>query len=423
MNASEIKSLGEAIAQNAEFLAELDYVELDPLERTDLPRSVGLLKNARIVDEVEDGFFYPGDNYDFLKKAIGSSRYESDTTPDIAEWLERLSFYVANFFDAIENDDESAVNHKRQIYRHVRQLESRLNEAIRSAEYQVNNEFNSLKTIEAKTRASQHYLSITESILGRISRIEFSTLMKMLPYPNSDMDLVMVELDKKLNRLSGYLRTVILKIQKLNISFKKIEARTRRLERLLSSIQDKTLELDSTLIDENALPACFHKVELNNIKPAGHFNASSPSAYEESRLSDIVSKLKLNKTSQQTPEAAKQRKEYVDYHEEDPSKVEDDVFLSQLEQEKRAFGAYLFSKQGSEISLADYWQKTGSLSSLVDIRAWLHEMSSWLGELEGDSSDYEFTLSLIEEPVCRETLVHVVSDVKVQLKRKTASHA
>jgi hypothetical protein len=419
MDASEIKLLGEAIAQNAEFLSDLDYVELDPLERTALPRNFGLLKNARIVDEVEDGFFYPGENYEFLKKAIGSSRYEADTTPDIVEWTERLAFYVANFFESLSNDDDSVTNHKRQIYRHVRQLESKLNAAIREADYQVSNEFGSVKTIEAKTRLSQHYLSITESVLGRISRIQFSSLMEIMPYPNSDMDLVMVELDKKLNRLSGYLRTVILKIQKLNISFRKIEARTKKLERLLTAIQNKSVELDIELVDENSLPSQYHKVELNGIKPIAHFNADSPSSYEESKLRDIVSRLKLNR--EQT-KVTVQNKEYVSYQEEEKAEAKDDVFLAQFEQEKQTFGFYLFNNQGSEISLSEYWESTGSLSSLVDVRAWLYEMSNWLGELEQDMDDYEFKLSLVEEPTCEKSVVHVVTDVKAQLTKKLVNH-
>lgn len=419
MDASEIKLLGEAIAQNAEFLSDLDYVELDPLEKTDLPRNVGLLKNARIVDEVEDGLFYPGENYEFLKKAIGSSRYEADTTPDIAEWTERLTFYVANFFESLSNDDDSVTNHKRQIYRHVRQLESKLNAAIREADYQVSNEFGSVKTIEAKTRLSQHYLSITESVLGRISRIQFSSLMEMMPYPNSDMDLVMVELDKKLNRLSGYLRTVILKIQKLNISFRKIEARTKKLERLLTAIQNKSVELDIELVDENSLPNLFHKVELNGIKPMAHFNADSPNSYEESKLRDIIARLKLNR---EQAKATAQNKDYVSYQEDEKTEAKDDIFLAQFEQEKQAFGSYLFNSQGSEISLSEYWESTDSLSSIVDVRAWLYEMSNWLGELEQDMDGYEFKLSLVEEPTCEKSVVYVVTDVKAQFTKNPVNH-
>ena len=418
MDTSEIKLLGEAIAQNAGFLSDLDYVELDPLERTDLPRNIGLLKNARIVDEVETGFFYPGENYEFLKKAIGSSRYEADTTPDIAEWTERLTFYVDNFYESLNNDDDTVTSHKRQIYRHVRQLESKLNAAIREADYQVSNEFGSVKTIEAKTRLSQHYLSITESVLGRISRIQFGFLMDMMPYDNSDMDLVMVELDKKLNRLSGYLRTVIFKIQKFNISFKKIEARTKKLERLLTAIQNKSVELDIGLVDENSLPNQYHKVEINGIKPTAHFNANSPSSYEESNLRDIVSRLKFNRGQ---TKATAQNKEYVSYQEDEGVEAKDNIFLDQFEQEKQAFGSYLFNSQGSEISLRGYWGSTGSLSSLVDVRAWLYEMSNWLGELE-QMDNYEFKLTLIKEPTCEKSVVYVVTDLRAQVTKKLVSH-
>ncbi|MBO1924578.1 hypothetical protein [Thiomicrorhabdus sp. 6S3-12] len=419
MNPSEIKLLGEAIAQNAQFLSDLDYVELDPLERTDLPRNIGLLKNARVVDEVEDGYFYPGENYELLKKAIGSSRYEADTTPDIAEWLERLSFYVANFFDSLSNDDDAVTNHKRQIYRHIRQLESKLNVAIREADYQVSNEFGNVKTIEAKTRLSQHYLSITESILGRLSRIQFSNLTGLLPYPNSDMDVVMVELDKKLNRLRGYLRTVILKIQKLNISFRKIEARTKKLNRLLTAIQNKAIELDVEFVDVNSLPQIFHKVELNGIIPVAHFNAISPSVYEESRFRDIASKLKLNREQVKNRE---QNKDYVAYQEDEPIEQAEDLFEVQFEQEKQVFVAYLFNCGGSEISLRDYWESTSSLSTLVDVRSWLYEMVNWLGELEQDMDSYEFKLLLIKEPVCEKTDVFIVSDVKTQFSNKPVQH-
>ena len=419
MDASEIKQLGEAIAQNAELLSDLDFLELESLERMDLPRNIGLLKNARIVDEVEDGFFYPGENYEFLKKAIGSSRYEADTTPDIAEWLERLTFYVANFFESLNSNDDSATNHKRQIYRHVRQLESKLNAAIREADYQVSNEFGSVKNIEAKTRLSQHYLSITESVLGRISRIQFSSLMEIMPYPNSDMDLVMVELDKKLNRLSGYLRTVILKIQKLNISFRKIEKRTKKLQRLLTAIQNKSVELDIELIDANSLPNTFHKAELNGIFPKAHFNTDSPTSYEESKLRDIVSRLKLNR---EQAKAKAQTKDFVEYQEDDKTETLDNVFVTQLEQEKQTFGTYLFDNQGAEVSLSEYWNITSSLSSLIDVRAWLYEMSNWLGELDQDMDDYEFKLSLVEQPNCEKSVVYVVTDVKAQIIKRPIIH-
>ena len=419
MNASEIKLLGEAIAQNAKFLSDLEHVEGEPLERTDLPRNVGLLKNAQIVDEEGDGLFAPGDNYELLIKAIDTGRYEADTTPDIIEWKERLAFHVDNFFESLSDNDDLITHHKRKIYRHVRQLISSLNRAIQEANHQVSNEFGSAKTIEAKTRLSKHYLSITESVLDRISRIQFSSLMELMPYPNSDMDSVMLEIDTKLNHLSSRLRDVIYKIQKLNTSFRKIEARTKKLDRLLTAIQNKSVELDIESVDESRLPNLFHKVELNGIKPIAHFNADSPSSYEESKLRDIVARLKLNRES---TKAKVQSKEYVDYQEEEKTKAKENVFLTQFEQEKQTFGSYLFNNQGSDISLSEYWESTASLSSLVDVRAWLYEISNWLGELEQDMDGYEFKLSLVEEPTCEKSAVYVVSDVKAQLTKKLANH-
>lgn len=75
MKTEDVKALGEAIAQNATLLVALDDTDLQGVEYTSTTRSIGLLKNARIIEESdEEGIFFTGDNFELLSKAINCRR-------------------------------------------------------------------------------------------------------------------------------------------------------------------------------------------------------------------------------------------------------------------------------------------------------------------------------------------------------------
>jgi hypothetical protein len=417
MDKNDIKLLGDAISQNAEFLADLDFVELEPLEARDLPKNIGLLKNSRIVDEIEEGFFYPGENYEFLKKTIGWNRYESEALPDITEWIERLRFFVANYYESLKVDDDSYITHKRQIYRHVRQLDSKLNSGIREADYAISNEIGNVKTIEDKTRRAKYYLGTMERILDQITRIEFELLINMLPHPSSEMESIVMKIDGGVIRISSHLRSVILKIQKLNISFRKIERRSKKLERLLVALQSKTLELDVDYTEMDRLPIECKKVAIDHITPNAHFNAETPNSFEESRLRDLVARLRLDRNDEKPKTRSS---ESFNYEKEGETKSEDDVFLVRLDDEKQRICSYLVNQQGA-VSLSEYWDANPGLSEVLGKRSWLYEMANWLGELQGQLNGYVFKLSFVETPVCDKSDVYIVTDVNAQIVKTQGS--
>ena len=68
MKAEDIRKLGEAIAYHAELLAELDFSLDEPVYVAERSPSLGLLKNTRLIEAVEDDRYFSGEYYELLRR-------------------------------------------------------------------------------------------------------------------------------------------------------------------------------------------------------------------------------------------------------------------------------------------------------------------------------------------------------------------
>ena len=417
MKTEDVKALGEAIAQNSTLLVALDDTDLQGVEYTSTTRSIGLLKNARIIEESdEEGIFFPGDNFELLSKAINAHRHIAETPLDIVQWFDSFKMAIADFYDALEGNDNDESQYRRQVFRHVRQIASKLNDAIRKADYEISTEFGSAKTNEAKLRRTQYYLNATKYILERLGRLNYSSLKAVLPYPHTDMDIALLELDSKLNKLRSSLRSVVTKIQKHNIQFKKIEGRTRRIEMMLAVIANNQVSLDINDIDVDHLLAKHGKLSNGDIVPKAQFNVFSSFTSQEIIFNDIANKLKLDRTDStkvtQNDEPIK-----LERH-DDGTPAETESVDHMLAEQKRKYCEYLKTHLGQSVSLSAYWRDTPSLFGIIDVRAWLYEMVHWLGEIDNSHNAFAFSMNVIQTPACKRSETYVVSDIETTLESK-----
>lgn len=410
MNVDELKKLGEAISQNAELLSELDFVEFAPIQVDSPPKSMERLKSAKIIDEVEEGQFYPGDHFDFLKKAIRSTNYAENIETDIQEWLERFKQHTVNFHEAIQlQDEDNTFRYKRRIYGLVRQINANLNNSIGQVEEEVNKEFGHLKTIEAKTRETRNYLLSTERTLERLGRLQYKDLS--LLSLNSEVDMIVLMLDKMLNQKREYLRLVIQKIQKLNLSFKRLEARTIRLKRMHDAIRNKKISLDVEQLNIE-YDAIFHQVCSEVIgKPEGHFKAENTSSYEESVFKDIACRIRVNEDGAKPP---KPNEDVFIQKGDVYSEAESVVFEAVFEAVKSDFANSIINSEGF-VSVTEYWSANQSVNDMVTLDAWLFEIYHWSKDLENDLIDTNAVVTIIEEmtPVSKLSDIEVLSNLSI----------
>lgn len=410
MNIDELKKLGEAISQNAELLSELDFVEFDPIQVDSAPKSIERLKSAKIVDEVEERQFYPGDHFDFLKKAIRSTNYAENIETDIQEWLERFKQHTVNFHEATKLQDEDNIFlYKRRIYGLVRQINANLNNSIGQVEEEVNKEFGHLKTIEAKARETRNYLASTERTLERLGRLQYKELSFLSL--NTEVDMIVLMLDKMLDQKREYLRSVIQKIQKLNLSFKRLEARTIRLKRILDAIRNKKISLDVEQLNIEH-DAVFHQVSSEVIgKLEGHFKAENTSSYEESVFKDIARRIKVNEDGAKPP---KPHEDVFIQKDGVYSDTESVVFEAVFETVKSDFASSIINSEGF-VSVTEYWTGNQSVNEMVTLDAWLFEIYHWSKDLENDLLDTNAVMTVIEEmtPISELSDIQVLSNLSI----------
>jgi len=410
MNIDELKKLGEAITQNAALLSALDFVESDPIEVESPPKSIERLKSAKIVDEVEEGRFCPGDNFDFLKKAIRSTNYAENIETDIQEWLVRFKQYIVNFNEATQLQDEDNIFlYKRRIYGLVRQINANLNNSIGQVEEEVHKEFGHLKTIEAKSRETGNYLASTGRTLERLGRLQYKELSLLAK--NCEVEMIVLMLDKMLNQKREYLRSVIQKIQKLNLSFKRLEVRTIRLKRMHDAILNKKISLDVEQINIE-YDAIFHQACSEVIgNPVGHFKAENTSSYEESVFKDIARRIRVNAEGAKPP---KPNEDVFIQKDDVYSDAESEVFEAVFETVKSNFANSIINSEGF-VSVTQYWSANPSVNEMVTLDAWLFEIYHWSKDLEKDLLGTNAAVTIIEEmtPISELSDIQVLSNLSI----------
>ncbi|WP_029408267.1 hypothetical protein [Thiomicrorhabdus sp. Milos-T2] len=409
MNADEIKKLGEAITKNSEFLAHLDLIEADPIELIEASQSLGLLKNSRIIEELELNSFFPGENFELLRSAIHSSNYESNTTPDIGEWVTKFKHRCEHFARAsIENDAELFAV-KRFIYRYIHQLTSNLKGSIRDIDSQVSNEFGHIKRLEDKIAETDFYLNHTQEILEKLNRLTYRELKDFSNHPELERIILSV-LDNKLSALRKYLGLVIRKIQKLSLSFRRIELRTRRLKRILNALEEKAFQPNFESLYVEDFTGLLVKNAVPQIK-AG-YRLDDESFINQSRFKDLVVQISMPDVISST--ATDSEKSVI----ERETTVEEIKahFWKQLEACKSEFSKQILAAD-SPISVVSFWQNTLQLQELLSLDAWLSYANRWLEQLQKDLNGSEWLCSnkRIEKPLSDYSNIYVLSDIEINI--------
>jgi hypothetical protein len=408
MTSEEIRKLGEAIAQNAELLSLLDETEEEPLEVLDSTQSLGLLKNAGFIEQIEDTLFFPGDLMKMLRMAINSSNYEDNIIPDVADWLGSFTHRAESFVDALNSSDDDVFGIRKGLFRSVHQLISSLKSSIKDIDVRASNEFGYLKTLDAKVKESNFYLNKTTELVDKLARLDYDSFRKISTHPDVEK-ITLLTLHHKIEGLRDYLLSVTSKLQKLSISFEETEARTRRLRRILSALNEKRLLIDLDTIDYLSVDIVnsIASDEIGCVQ-AGFFPRTA-SDFQRSRFEDIARKLRFENT----------RKSNVIEVEEDAYLVVDgeadleiDHFEKQLEVCKSEFSSTL-AQQSKPLSVVEFWCMSRQLQETISVNAWLYDMDSWLHDVQDSLRENEGVLSIepIETQLSLKSNVYVLSDL------------
>ncbi|GAB6069914.1 hypothetical protein JCM30760_10110 [Thiomicrorhabdus hydrogeniphila] len=415
MNAEEIKKLGEAIAKNAELLANLDLVEADPIELDVISQSLGLLKNSRIVEELEHNSFFPGENFELLRSAIHSSNYEANTTPDIGEWVSKFKHRCEHFARVATENDTEIFAVKRFIYRYIHQLTSNLKGSIRDIDFQVSNEFGHIKRLEDKISETDFYLNHTQEILEKLNRLTYRELKELTNHPELER-IILVVLDAKLSALRNYLGLVIRKIQKLSLSFRRIELRTRRLKRILNALEEKAFQPNTESLFVEDFASLLVKNAVPQIK-AG-YRLDDERYINQSRFKDLVTQISMPDVEIYSTESS----ENIALEVDTVDMNDEERFWTKLELCKSDFSK-LIVNSNNPISVIDFWHQSHNLKELLSQDAWLAYANRWLNELAKDlnGSEWRCSIKSIENTVSIHSDIYVLADIKIQILKGRAA--
>ncbi|WP_178863475.1 hypothetical protein [Thiomicrorhabdus cannonii] len=413
MTADEIRKLGEAITLNAGMLAEMDWVEETPIEIFDATQSLGLLKNARIIEPIDDSSYFPGENYDLLRKAINSSNYELRAMPDIVDWLNNLrhlSDQYAAASDEQRQDEEVQV--RKAIFRNIHHMSSDLKSLIREIDLKATAEFGYCKTLEAKIRENRHYQARTQDIIEKLERLNYKQLMKI----SSNSEVEQITLGKFFPKIEGLrqdLLRVLNKLQKLSLSFQETERRTKRLRRILVALDEKQF------ISSNVLERIdyLNSEHLNAISPRAigvlraSYDYKNGTAFNNSRFEDISRKIRLpEKTIRQLDDF---EPAYLDTQDSDAI-PEEPMFKQEFLACKTRFIQRLV-KQSHSMSVVNFWEEDIQTNTLISANAWLCDMVAWLSDVKGglDPNYGRIDIGIVETPVSAKSDIHLISDIEV----------
>lgn len=417
MKAEDIRKLGEAIAYHAELLAELDFSLDEPVYVAERSPSLGLLKNARLIEAVEDDRYFSGEYYELLRKTIHSTHYEVNTMPDIQVWLADVT-HLANQYVALEAEqqEEERQTVRKSLVKTLYQMGMNLKSFIRDIDHKASSEFGYCKTLQAKIREGLYYRERTSDILKKLERLDFEALGRISQHPDIE-SLTIGTFFNKIDLLRSDLSLVLHKLQRLSTSFKESELRTRQLQRILHALNDHRIDTKDVLerIDwtQSALLNSVGGAVITSFS-AG-FDYENSTAFAQARFDDLAQKIKL--PSMQSPVVAEQESVKLEVDDEMP---DDDNTIDHglLVHQQRFSQLILQSNQPS--SVIGYWQAETLLKEQVTADAWLLEMSQWLVDVQSHSLTEQGNLNLewIERPLSEWSDMVVLSDIRAQFVAK-----
>lgn len=415
MNAEEVRKLGEAIAHNAELLSELDSWEDEPIELFEVSQSFGLLKNARFIEQIDDNLYLPGENFELLRKAINTSNYELNTIPDIACWLSDFKHLASQYELSQDESMEEGYQQKMAMNRKLHQLTSNLKSSIREIDHNASAEFGYCKTLEAKIKENNFYHSRTNEILDKLERLNYKEFLSVSNHPDIEQ-LTLNRAYPKVEELRSYLHIVLGKLQRLGVSFMETEARTRKLRRILTALNEKRINTPGLVetLDYESVEA-LNSISPSSVgKPLAGYGLEASSSFNRSRFEDIARKIKF--TSVGPVPVIKHEDAYLIQEQQ----AEDDVesFEAALAECKNVFSRFITSRS-ERVSIVEYWSNTTAINTLISADAWLFEMNTWLHEVQQGlkTENSSIQLETIEREVHYLSDVYIVSDILVSYSK------
>ncbi len=417
MKAEDIRKLGEAIAYHAELLAELDFSLDEPVYVAERSPSLGLLKNARLIEAVEDDSYFSGEYYELLRKTIHSTHYEVNTMPDIQVWLADVT-HLANQYVALEAEqqEEERQTVRKSLIKTLYQMGMNLKSLIRDIDHKASSEFGYCKTLQAKIREGLYYRERTSDILTKLERLDFEALGRISQHPEIE-SLTIGTFFNKIDLLRSDLSLVLHKLQRLSTSFKESELRTRQLQRILHALNDHRIDTKDVLerIDwtQSALLNSVGEAVITSFS-AG-FDYENSTAFVQARFDDLAQKIKL--PSMQRPVVAVQESVKLEVDDEMPDDHDTRVHGLLVHQQRFS---HLILQSNQPSSVIGYWQAETLLKEQVTADAWLLEMSQWLVDVQSHSLTEHGSLNLewIERPLSEWSDMVVLSDIRAQFVAK-----
>jgi hypothetical protein len=412
MKAEDIRKLGEAIAHHAELLALLDYAEDDPIFVAERSQSLGLLKNARLIEAVDDDRYFTGEYYELLRKTIHTSNYEVNTMPDIQVWLADVS-HLASQYAALETEqqDEERLAIRKSLVKTLFQMSMNLKSLIRDIDLRASSEFGYCKTLQAKIREGHYYRERTTDILKKLERLDYEALSNLSKHPDIEL-LTIGKFFNKIDVLRSELSLVLHKLQRLSTSFKETALRMRQFQRILYALNEHRLDTKTMLdrIEWDMVPL------LNSVgadampRMMANFDYAQNTAFAQARFDDVAKKVKLPSIKQhqmtiQLPVLLEEDAPTDDDHTED--------FTLDLLEHQQGFSRQL-QAASQAVSVVSYWQNTSALQDQISVNAWLLEMSRWLSEVRVNLSAEQgrLEIELIEHQTLERSDIVTLSDVR-----------
>lgn len=413
MKAEDIRKLGEAIAQHAELLALLDYAEDEPVFVAERSQSLGLLKNARLIEAVDDDRYFTGEYYELLRKTIHTSNYEVNTMPDIQVWLSDVSHLASQYAALeIEQQDEERLAIRKSLVKTLFQMSMNLKSLIRDIDLRASSEFGYCKTLQAKIREGHYYRERTTDILKKLERLDYEALANLSKHPDIEL-LTIGKFFNKVDRLRSELSLVLHKLQRLSTSFKETELRMRQFQRMLHALNEHRLDTKGILdrIEWDQIPL-FNSVGADVIpKMIAGFDYAQNTAFAQARFDDLSKKVKLPSIQQRQVTLQTAIQLEVDSPENDEVGT---YFSLELLAHQQRFSQQLRMAEQA-VSVVAYWQNTHALQDHISANAWLVEMSHWLGEVQSSLLPEQGRLDIryIEHQLSRWSDIVTLSDVRV----------
>lgn len=421
MTPESTKQLFKAMLDHSELLHGLsDIVEDDgyfySIEKQS--KSITLLKDAELIEEMLSEHFIPGINIDALRDIIDTTQNNASAHVDVnafkREFKVRCEEYASEKIRLLEGDNTAHPARRLQAVRNLcmRQVNS-FRKELNKIESDMSGNMSGLKTFEDKIRRSSSYLSaLKDMIENKLSHLVLEKLQNLSS--SNETYRVLQSMSRRLEVIREKVILLNKKVEDFNLKVRRQSEQSRLISLTYQQLSCGDLRIDEEDIEDTLLLENPFVSESLAYQFKSNIAIHDLTGEQEGVLLNILDK--IDPTIFDEMQEAPEIDELSFYEQMPPLSVssQQDEYKTLVSNQFKSFSRK--TKQADmPVSVMEHWQEESELVSCINANAWLYIIGIKMFDVKKRlSSNRELKIRPIYEKTSKHTQVQILRDLTIE---------